>query len=139
MSYRSARCKSACERLAEVRHNMTLALITKCQNLSLLLHGSCVNEMKRAAPEGDAPLQALDVLPTLGEVAMEERFASLRALLQQVAETPVDLLSAGVRGELLEGENKETRVGLFATCDAVRSAEERKRARVGEGDKAGEG
>ncbi len=71
------------------------------------------HHMKRGVPsDSDAWPQALDVLPRLGKVAEEERFASPRELLQQVADTPVDQLGADLRGELMEGEDKQTRVLL---------------------------
>jgi hypothetical protein len=102
-----------------------------------------MNDMKRGVPEGDALSQALDALPTLGEVAKEEDFAPLRELLKPVAKRPVDQLGADLRGLLLKrgGQDHELLLGsFFGACDAaVRSAEERKRARIGEGDKAGEG
>jgi hypothetical protein len=106
-----------------------------------------VNDMKRGVHEGDASSQALDALPTLGEVAKEERFASLRALIQQVAETPADQLlqesqeGAQLREIYLEkakhANQVETWLSFVVACRAV--AEQRKRTRVGEGDKAGEG
>ncbi len=74
-------------------------------------------------------------MPTLGRVAEERRFALLHELLLPVVDTPVDQLSPGVRGLLQKrgGRDLELLVEtFFSACDAaVRSAEQRKRAREG--------
>ena len=78
-------------------------------------------------------------MPTLGQVAKEERFAPLRALLQQVDETPVDQLGADLRVLLLKrgGHDLELLLGsFFGACDAA--ADQRKRARSGGGGDEGE-
>ncbi len=104
--------------------------------------------MKRAG-EGNEPQQQQQqqqqqqgVMPTLEQVAKEERFASLRALLQQVAETPVDqLLHESQEGTQLreiymeKAKNanlEETWLSFVVACRAA--AEQRKRGRLGGGD-----
>ncbi len=98
--------------------------------------------MKRAVEGNDSQQQQQDVMPTLGQVLKEEQFALLHGLLKMVADTPVDQLDEKLREELLEGEDKATRVLLssfFSACDAaVRAAEQRKRARSGKGGDDGE-
>ncbi len=86
----------------------------------------------------------VEVMPTLGQVAVEEDFAPLRELLKTVANRPVDQLGADLRGwvkeEALRLDCYPVALAFFGACEAaVRSAEERKRARIDEGDKAAEG
>jgi hypothetical protein len=82
--------------------------------------------------------EALSV-PTLGQVAEEEDFAPLRGLIQPVARRPVNELSEELRGVLRKkaGEDLELLlVSFFAACDARAREIERKRARVGSGEKS---
>ena len=83
--------------------------------------------------EAEEPLP----LPTLGIVAEEEDFAPLRELLQPVARRPVNELGEALRAELLDGQDKPTRLCLqafFAACDARAGEIERKRAHVATAD-----
>jgi hypothetical protein len=72
-------------------------------------------------------------VPTLGQVAEQERFAPLKELIRPVAETPVNELSPGMRTKLLEGEEKPTQLCLeafFAACDALVEDIATKRAHI---------
>jgi hypothetical protein len=101
--------------------------------------------MKRAGEDKESQQQQ-GVMPTLEQVAKEERFASLRALLQQVAETPVDqLLHESQEGTQLReiymekakhANLAETWLSFVVACRAI--AEQRKRARSGGGGDEGE-
>ncbi len=89
---------------------------------------------KEASSAGQKRTAEADVrVPTLGQVAEDERFEPLRALLQPVELTPVNELSKGLRAELLDGQgHKSARLRLqafFAACDARAGEVERQRAR----------
>jgi hypothetical protein len=78
--------------------------------------------------EAEAPLP----MPTLGLVAEEERFASLRALLQPVSATPVNELGEDLRRDLRGAVHESLRLLLsafFGACDARAGELERKRAK----------
>lgn len=87
---------------------------------------------KRAAEE--------DVLvPTLGQVAGDADFERLRELIAPVARRPVNELSEALRAELLDGQDKPTRLCLqafFAACVARAGEIERKRAHMTSGEQS---
>ncbi len=85
--------------------------------------------------EAEEPL----ALPTLGQVAEEERFVSLRGLLQPVALTPVNELGEHTKTALRKTSPAETALVLesfFDACDARAREIERKRAHVASGEKS---
>jgi hypothetical protein len=97
--------------------------------------------MKRAGEGNESQHQQQDVMPTLGQVAVEKRFASLHDLLRLVMDTPVDQLGADLRGGLVQDAGDRARLmqAFFGACDAAaRAAEQRKRARSGGGGDEGD-
>jgi hypothetical protein len=75
---------------------------------------------------GDPQNEKLEIdvglLPTLGHVAKETRFDPLRNLLEQVKDTPVNELSAGLRTKLQQKVGEELGLlmeSFFAACDAA--------------------
>ena len=78
-------------------------------------------------------------IPTLGDVAKEADFESLRRLLDPIKNRAVTELSAGLRTQLLEGEEKATKLLLesfFAACDALTKAASLKRPNVSSDESA---
>ena len=96
--------------------------------------------MRRAREGNESQQDTERNMPTLGQVAEEARFASLRELLQQVAETPVDqLLHESTEGAQLRevymkkaelANLAETWLSFVIACRTA--AEQRKRARAGD-------
>ena len=83
------------------------------------------------------PSAALPTMPTLGQVADEERFSLLRPLLQPVNDTPVDQLGADLRAGLVQdaGERARLMQAFFGACDAVvRKVEVQVHARADDGE-----
>lgn len=82
--------------------------------------------------------EALPV-PTLGQVAEEERFAPLRGLILPVTGTPVNELGEDLRRDLREAIQESPRFLLsafFGACDARAGEIERKRAHVASGEES---
>ena len=77
-------------------------------------------------------------MPTLGDVAKAERFAPLRGMLTQVAETPVDQLGENLRGGLTEDAQRDGVVRLMQAFFDACAAEEKKRRRTGSEEEPGE-
>ena len=89
--------------------------------------GGIVEAQRKRGAEKD-----VDV-PTLGQVAEEARFEPLRELLEPVKDTPVNELSERLRTQLLQDEEKPTKLLLesfFAACDARVSEAGHKRAHM---------
>jgi hypothetical protein len=85
--------------------------------------------------EAEEPL----ALPTLGQVAGEERFAPLRGLILPVAGAPVNELGEHTKTALRKTSPAETALVLesfFDACDARAREIERKRAHVASGEKS---
>jgi hypothetical protein len=85
--------------------------------------------MSKREAEGD-----LSLIPTLGDVAKDARFASLRELLGPVMGTPVTELSVGLRAKLEKKAEDQLELVLesfFSACDARAKAASLKRAHVG--------
>ena len=75
----------------------------------------------------------LSPISTLGEVAEEARFASLRELLGPVVDTPVDKLGPALRSKLEQKAHEHDLLlsSFFDECDARAAAASSKRANVG--------
>ena len=75
----------------------------------------------------------LSPIPTLGDVAEEARFASLRELLGPVMDTPVTELDESSKAALREAGEAHTLLltFFFAACGARAKAASLKRANVG--------
>ncbi len=108
-----------------------------------------MSEMKKKTKQasgGGQKREAEEALPvpTLGQVAEEERFVSLRGLLQPVALTPVkELLSEGGEGLRNWLQEEAGKVGqlpvalaFFAACSVQTGAATLKRAHVVSGEKS---
>ncbi len=92
-----------------------------------------MNPRKRQERAVDDTVVSL-AMPTLGQVAVEARFASLRPLLATVADAPVDQLSPELR-DWLKAEAATpgcfpVALAFFAACDAAQASMAEKRARV---------